>query len=221
MDIGFILRKICDVEEIAPNNWEAVLAPNVWIFFDINSSGPKYSVGPSWRKTTDSPFTDLERLDTESLDEAVERFKTYFGFKDGNIDPKYLPIFNKWQHQKFRHPANPGLISFPTVNYSMRMPGFRHLAVTRSFSRPSRSGSTGVSYTGPEANELIQIASGQIVQKIHCPNKDFSSLKDPQKLLRAILDRSDETEEIMLITQYKDKLRELPWQDDLEVIYSL
>jgi hypothetical protein len=225
MDIGRILNSICEAEESEPNNWQTSLAHNVWLCLNINSDGPEYTVCPSWRSTTDSPFTDLERLDTESPEEAINRFKTYLSFRDKPINPEYLPVFNEWQHQKFKIPPDPGLIFFTRAEYSLRRPGFRHLTVNRAFSRPSRSGVTRVGYTGPEADESIQIVNGQITRKIHTPNKDFGTCPDdPEecwKWVCRVLDRSDETEEITFITQYEEKLRELPWQDDLEVIYSL
>lgn len=199
--------------------WTASLKPT--IFLNL-LKGEKYEVYMSWKTGTDDQMLDLQTLTTTSAEEAIERFRLYHSFATCGIDPQYLPEYEKWKRKKYKIPKDANLIAMSTIKYELRMPSRRVLGADRFFSRASRTGSTRVLYDGPTRHESVNIIQGEITHVFTRLHKDWGPVPENEvwewfkKNMEA--GRPDTTT-FHKIKSYEKRLRELPWQEDLEAIY--
>lgn len=219
------LEQIAEVESSYKHDvkegrlWTATLKPT--IFLNL-LKGDTYEVYMSWKTGTDDQLLDLQTLTTTSAEEAIERFRLYHSFATCGIDPQYLPEYDKWQRTKHKIPKDANLIAMSTIKYKLRMSSRRILEVDRFFSRASRTGSTRARYEGPGIHESVVISQGVITNAFTRLHRDWGQLPENEvwewfkKNMEA--GRPD-TPTFHNIKSYEKKLRELPWQEDLEAIY--
>jgi len=187
-----------------------------------------YRICGSINTGSDSEFIDITSYTTENIVDLISRLDLYLDFvEQQQIPADYLPEQDVWKHTDLFPIPKQFRYEIPTYmvkdRYRLRR-GKERLEVRRAWTPKGES--MTVSYEGKELNEMIYIKNGEITNvntDFVFKSKPIPEDATPDEIWRWLGDvfncPKPEKKTYRNIKRFEEKLKELPWQEDLKAIY--